>query len=222
MTEIIEKIISLEWEMFQRVENEGGRASCQDDPTTFYHMRKSQFSAWTEEICLSYLEDLRAAAKSGRNLVEEKYARMMASTRRCAVNPIIGREMEGHEVQPALVKKKVLIAGGGPGGLYAAYTAARRGHEVILCEKTDEVGGILKCEQALPFKQEMYMLGGTYALLAKKAGAEIRLNTEVTPEYVAKEAPDAVIVAVGAEASVPPIPGIKGDNVIQVTEFYLN
>lgn len=80
MTEIIEKIISLEWEMFQRVENEGGRASCQDDPTTFYHMRKSQFSAWTEEICLSYLEDLRAAANSGRNLVEEKYARMMAST----------------------------------------------------------------------------------------------------------------------------------------------
>lgn len=148
--------------------------------------------------------------------------RAATATRRCAVNPIIGREMEGHEVQPALVKKKVLIAGGGPGGLYAAYTAARRGHEVILCEKTDEVGGILKCEQALPFKQEMYMLGGTYALLAKKAGAEIRLNTEVTPEYVAKEAPDAVIVAVGAEASVPPIPGIKGDNVIQVTEFYLN
>ena len=78
--------------------------------------------------------------------------RAATSTRRCTVNPIIGREMEGDEVYPAPVKKKVLVAGGGPGGLYAAWTAARRGHEVILCEKEDTLGGILKSEQALPFK----------------------------------------------------------------------
>ena len=73
--------------------------------------------------------------------------------------------MEGSEVQPASVKKKVLVAGGGPGGLYAAYTAARCGHQVILCEKEAELGGILKSEKALPFKQEMYELSNTYALL---------------------------------------------------------
>ena len=61
--------------------------------------------------------------------------RAATSTRRCTVNPLIGREMEGDVVYPAPVKKKVLVAGGGPGGLYAAYTAARRGHHVILCEK---------------------------------------------------------------------------------------
>ena len=85
--------------------------------------------------------------------------------------------MEGVEIQPAPVKKKVLVAGGGPGGLYAAYTAARRGHQVILCEKSDALGGILKSEQAIPFKKEMYDLGQTYALLAQRAGVEIRLNT---------------------------------------------
>src|SRR5699024_5701311 len=61
--------------------------------------------------------------------------RAATSTRRCTVNPLIGRELEGVEIQPAPVKKKVLVAGGGPGGLYAAWTAARRGHKVILCEK---------------------------------------------------------------------------------------
>ncbi len=66
--------------------------------------------------------------------------RAATATRRCSVNPLIGREMDGVEVLPAPINRKVLVAGGGPGGLYAAYTAARRGHQVILCEKESEVG----------------------------------------------------------------------------------
>lgn len=146
--------------------------------------------------------------------------RAATSTRRCTVNPLIGREIEGNEVRPAVVKKKVLVAGGGPGGLYAAYTAARRGHQVILCEKEAELGGILKSEQALPFKHEMYELIGTYEKFARNAGVEIHLNTEVTPELAEKENADALIVAVGSTPLVPPIPGLDGENVVIVNDYY--
>jgi 2,4-dienoyl-CoA reductase-like NADH-dependent reductase (Old Yellow Enzyme family)/thioredoxin reductase len=146
--------------------------------------------------------------------------RAATATRRCTVNPLIGREIEGDEVAIAPKKKKVLVAGGGPGGLYAAYTAARRGHEVILCEKEAELGGILKSEQAIPFKYEMYQLTGTYELLAREAGVDIRLNTEVTKEYAEKENADALIIAVGSTPLVPPIPGLDGDNVVIVNNYY--
>ena len=146
--------------------------------------------------------------------------RAATATRRCTVNPLIGRELDGVEISPAPMKKKVLVAGGGPGGLYAAYTAARRGHQVILCEKESELGGILKSEQALPFKYEMYQLSGTYERLARKAGVEIRLNTEVTPDYVTSENADALIIAVGSTPLVPPIPGLNGPNVVIVNNYY--
>ena len=147
--------------------------------------------------------------------------RAATSTRRCTVNPLIGREMEGHEVAPAPRSRRVLVAGGGPGGLYAAYTAARRGHDVVLYEKEAEVGGVLKGEQAIPFKHEMYELADTYARLAAEAGARIRCGVEVTPELVAAEAPDALIVAVGSTPLVPPIPGLADPRVILATDYYL-
>ncbi|MBQ7446622.1 MAG: FAD-dependent oxidoreductase [Eubacterium sp.] len=148
--------------------------------------------------------------------------RAVTSTRRCTVNPLIGREIEGDEIRPAAIRKKVLVAGGGPGGLYAAYTAARRGHDVTLCEKETEIGGILKSEQALPFKHEMYELAGTYRLLAERAGVKILTGTEVTKAFAEDFGADALIIAVGSKPLVPPIPGLDGDNVIVVNDYYRN
>ncbi len=147
--------------------------------------------------------------------------RAATSTRRCTVNPLIGREMEGCEVRKAPEQKKVVVVGGGPGGLKAAHTAALRGHQVVLMEKESELGGILKSEQALPFKREMYELSLTFAKQCREAGVEIRLNTEATKELVEKEAPDAVIIAAGSRPLVLPIPGIDGENVTIVNNYYL-
>lgn len=78
--ELIKSIVREEWEQFQRVQNQGGRAPCQDDYRTFAIMRASQFSTWNEELCASYLCDLQEARVQGRNLLTEKYAYMMRNT----------------------------------------------------------------------------------------------------------------------------------------------
>ena len=147
--------------------------------------------------------------------------RPTTGTRRCTVNPLIGRECEGMAVQPAAKSKKVLIVGGGVAGMKAAVTAAQRGHKVILCEKTDALGGILKSEQAIPFKYEMYQLSLSLGKQMESEGVDIRLNTCVTPELVEEIAPDAMILAVGSNPIVPPLPGMDGKNVVIVNDYYL-
>ena len=103
----------------------------------------------------------------------------------------------------------------------AAVTAAQRGHQVILCEKSGELGGILKSEQAIPFKYEMYQLGLTLARQMELEGVEVRLNTPATAQLVQEEKADALIIAVGSKPIVPPLPGIDGDNVVVVNNYYL-
>lgn len=80
MEELVQKIIEVEWNQFQRVKNEGGRASCQDDWNTFQIMRESQFINWPLEILESYAKDLMTAMDNNWNLIFEKYTRMMKST----------------------------------------------------------------------------------------------------------------------------------------------
>lgn len=76
----IREIVEEEWSQFQKVNNEGGRASCQDDGKTFYIMRKSQFLVWPEEVLDSYYGDLCKAREEGKNLLFYKYAFMMERT----------------------------------------------------------------------------------------------------------------------------------------------
>ena len=80
ISELVDKIVLLEWQQFDKVENVGGRADCQDDWNTFSIMRKSQYMAWNEELLASYLKDLTDAGEKGWNLITEKYGRMMEST----------------------------------------------------------------------------------------------------------------------------------------------
>lgn len=73
-------ITAYEWEMFQNTRNVGGRADCQNDKDTFFRMRRAQFDAWSDEAAESYLQDLEKAVREHRNLVAEKYLRMMKNT----------------------------------------------------------------------------------------------------------------------------------------------
>ena len=145
--------------------------------------------------------------------------RMATGRRICAINPVIGDEYEAKFAPPATAPKKVLVAGGGPGGMQCAITAASRGHKVVLCEKAPELGGALLCEKAIPFKSDMIDYIRVKALEMKKAGVEVRLNTEVTAEYAEKESPDVLVVAIGAKPIIPPIKGIDGENVIVANDL---
>ena len=145
--------------------------------------------------------------------------RMLTQTRVCAINPVIGREYEARFIPKAAKSKRVLIAGGGPGGMQSALTAAERGHSVTLCEKSGALGGNLKCEYDVEFKSAFAKYTETMKKRLELAGVEIKLNTEVTPEYVRSFEPDALIVAVGSENLVLPLPGIDSDKVVFATEL---
>lgn len=131
----------------------------------------------------------------------------------CVINPTVGREKE-MAIAPAARPKKVMVVGGGPGGLEAARVAALRGHQVSLYEREAEPGGQFNLAAVPPLKQELSKGIKYLRTQVEKAGVTLQLNTEVTPELVAQAKPDVVIVATGGESLVPDIPGIRGDKVV--------
>lgn len=148
--------------------------------------------------------------------------RVITQTRRCALNPRVGRENEGLEIVPSAKPKRLLVIGGGIAGMMAACTAAERGHEVVLCEKEAELGGILRTERALSFKQGVYELGRSYARKCEQVGVDIRLNTEVDESMVSQIAPDAAIIAVGSEPIELPLPCSSGASALSIDDLYLH
>ncbi|AGY77914.1 FAD-dependent oxidoreductase [Clostridium autoethanogenum] len=132
----------------------------------------------------------------------------------CAFNPVIGNELENKHAFPVTTPKKVIVVGGGPGGMEAAITAADRGHSVTLYEKSSELGGQLLFEQYIPFKKDMFNFVNVLKRRLKKSGVEVCLNTELTAEQAAAENADVIITAIGAKPIVPPIPGIDNEKVV--------
>jgi len=126
---------------------------------------------------------------------------------RCAVNAMAAREHELDEwVQGKTdAPKRLLVVGGGPAGLEAASVAAARGHEVILCEKEARLGGTLRFA-ALPYQPNERLLTYLEARV-RKLPVEVRLQCEVTPEFVREMAPDVVFAAVGPRRETSTIPG---------------
>ena len=138
---------------------------------------------------------------------------------RCTVNPVIGHEFDVRYYQPKLTKKKkVLVIGGGPGGMQAAITAAQKGHDVTLCEQLDRLGGALFFAETIPFKRELYDFARCLERRVRRENITVRLGAKVDASDIQKMNPDVVIAAVGAIPIIPPIPGIEGDYVLHATE----
>lgn len=141
---------------------------------------------------------------------------------RCSVNPTWGREYENtRKEEPVAYAKKVLVAGGGPGGMEAAITAAKRGHHVILCEKNDHLASSLDYAKQISFKKDIVQFLKSMVINVQRTpNLELRLNTEVTEKLIAQEKPDTLIVACGSEPVIPPIPGIDKPISNHITDLY--
>ena len=126
---------------------------------------------------------------------------------KCHINPLVGHEYD-FPFNPTDKPKKVLIIGAGPGGMYTAVTAAERGHDVTVWEKSKQIGGQLNLAVVSPGKQEMCKWLTHLNYRAKKAGVKFEFKKEATVENVKEFAPDAVVVATGATPLIPTF--IKG------------
>jgi len=141
---------------------------------------------------------------------------------RCAVNPETGFEQEAQWAPSVCPPKRVLVVGGGIAGMQAAITAVERGHRVILCEKGDRLGGVLLCEEKVPFKRLLSEYLDYQARQVLKAGVEVHLHTEVDAESVERLEPDAIIAALGSKPAIPVLPGSGAGRQVTAEEAFLH
>lgn len=135
----------------------------------------------------------------------------------CAVNPELGREGE-NLLAPVDNVKDVVVVGAGPAGLETARVAARRGHRVTLFEREKRLGGMLHAAVIPPHKEELKNIIDYYTRQMEVLPITLRVGEECTPEIISAMRPDAVVVATGAGAFVPPISGIEKEHVVHALD----
>ena len=149
------------------------------------------------------------------NCMASSFSKVSAA---CAVNPG-GMRPGQYPLTRAVQPKKVLVVGGGAGGMEAARAAATRGHQVTLVERSDKLGGRLFDAGRHTFKQDIRALAAWYEQELKDLGVEVKLGCEMTPEAIQASGADAVILSVGADAVMPKrIPGIDHPKAVCCTD----
>ncbi len=188
---------------------------------------------WGEKARYGHAEQIRPCIKCLRCL-DITAGRVNTATRavldnpkavqktECSVNPLFGNNMIKSNYPPVKEKKKVVIVGGGVAGMQAALTTSQRGHEVVLFEKQNKLGGQLFYADHVWFKSDMKKYREYMVRQVMDSSVTVKLNTEATSELVQSEKPDAVLVATGAIPIIPPIKGVDNQNVVPAIEVFGN
>lgn len=140
----------------------------------------------------------------------------------CSINPMLGVEYIYKNVEKSGKSKSVVVVGGGPGGMEAAITLANKNFKVTLIDKNDKLGGTLNVADKAKGKHVITEYVKTMEKLVEKAGVNVVLNTEATPENIKNYNPVGVFIAVGAQPINPPIKGIDGANVYKPEDVILD
>ena len=182
-------------------------------------LAEGQFDFW--EVCRPLLADpelIHKASEDRLNEVKRCIGSLNCLSRlfrdlpyTCTMNPALGHEVEPeYSIKPAAVHKNVMVVGAGPAGMECAITAKRRGHDVIVFERSERIGGNLVGYAAhdLAHKDDLTSVVSYYEVMAKKLGIEVRLNTAVDPKLMRGMLHqfDAAVVATGVRIDVQALP----------------
>jgi 2,4-dienoyl-CoA reductase-like NADH-dependent reductase (Old Yellow Enzyme family)/thioredoxin reductase len=158
-----------------------------------------------QKVLEGRLEDIRPCVGYNEGCIDRIYTGKGVS---CVHNAVIGRETVWAELPGAAVRKRVVVVGGGPAGLECARVARLRGHEVVLFEKNQELGGQTLIARLAPARLDFDGACRYAALQCRKHGVLIRVGTEADAATVLGESPDVVVLATGARALLPDVPGM--------------
>lgn len=186
---------------------------------------------WAEKVRYNQVKDIRPCIKCMRCL-DITAGRVNTATgavldnpkavqkSECSVNPFFGNGQVRRELVPVLRKKKVVIIGGGIAGMQSAITAVQRGHDVVLFEKSNKLGGQLFYTDYVWFKSDMKKYRDYMIRQIQQTNVTIKMNTEATVDLVVAENPDAILIAAGATPIIPPIPGVDSKQVVTAIDMF--
>jgi 2,4-dienoyl-CoA reductase-like NADH-dependent reductase (Old Yellow Enzyme family)/thioredoxin reductase len=218
LTQVLKKEISIPVSVVGRIKNpEVADKIVADGKADLVYLGRALIAdpEWPKKAMNGSAESIRPCISCNRGC----FQRLMDGLDiNCTVNPLVGREGD-IRLKSTTHAKRVLIVGAGPAGLEAARVAAGVGHEVLLYEKTNQLGGQLNAAGKLPYKdEEIPALIKWLSRQAKEAGAKIRLNHEIDSEGIERLKPDAVIIATGSDPMILDIPGSEMPHVISADD----